>query len=76
MLVLVVKASSDEWYQLRNVETVADVAQIAPSVIVEENGWKDASDDEFASCSFFRPEDYATIRTIDYRITIYDDYIE
>lgn len=76
MLALVVKVSSDEWYQLRNVETVADVARIAPRVIVESNDWKDESDDVFASCSPFRPEDYATIRTIDYMITIYDDYIE
>ena len=37
MLVLVFKASDDEWYRIQNVETIEDILAIAPRVILEKN---------------------------------------
>jgi len=76
MLVLVFKASSDDWYRIRNVETIEDILAIAPRVILEQNFFENENVEDLRSDGSFKPNDCEVIPRIKYSVTIYDDYIE
>ena len=76
MLVIVFKASNDEWYRIQNVETFEDVLAIAPRTILERNFFEHESVEDLRSVGYFKPNDCKVIPKIKYSVTIYDDYIE
>lgn len=76
MLVLVFKASDDEWYRIQNVETIEDILAIAPKVILEKNFFEYESVEDLRSIGCFNPNDCKVVPRIKYSVTIYDDYIE
>lgn len=81
MLVLVTKASSDYWYQIRMVETIDDLLRIDKEqdglILTRYNHYKDWTDKEFLNFwNGIKKEDIPLIRKADCHVTIYDDYIE
>lgn len=77
MLALITKASSDYWYEFKEVETIADLFKIYSYTIVEENeyaGW-----DEQLLLDYWegiKKEDIPRFLEAECHITIYDDYVE
>lgn len=80
MLVLVTKASSDYWYQIRTAETIDDLFRIDKKhdlVLSRNNYYKNWTDKEFLDFwDGIKKEDIPLIRKADCHVTIYDDYIE
>lgn len=80
MTVLVTKASSDYWYQIRNIDTIEDLMRISKtnkSYIVKENwnyGENPKNIAQFWDGMTLR--DAAIISTLPYEVKIYDDYVE
>ena len=80
MLVLVTKASSDYWYQIRTAETIDDLFRIDKKhnlILNRYNSYKNWTDKEFLNFwDGIKKEDIPLIRKADCHVTIYDDYIE
>ena len=78
MTVLVTKASSDYWYQIRVMNTLEDVErfikQCKYKIIVEINNY--TSDDFFRYWEGVKKEDIPIIKNCSLHIIIYNDYIE
>ena len=73
MLVFITKASDDYWYDFKEVNTLEEVLEIAPRVVVEKN---DYTEDEVEFWKGFKKEDIPKLRQAKINILIYDDWIE
>lgn len=80
MLVLVTKANSDYWYQIRTAETIDDFFRIDKKhdlILSRNNYYKNWTDKEFLDFwDGIKKEDIPLIRKADCHVTIYNDYIE
>ena len=74
MKVLVTKASEDYWYQVREVNTFDDLMRIYPQVIVERNHY--IIDEDFDFWDGMVAEDIPKIKSCEFHVIIYDDYVE
>ena len=74
MLVFVTKASSYNWYDFKEVNTLDDLMKIHHTVIVEENDY--TNPDDFKYWDGFKKEDISKAISAKYHVTIYDDYVE
>lgn len=78
MTVLVTKASSDYWYQIRVMNTLEDmerfISQCKYNIIVKPNIY--TFNDIFKYWEGMRKEDIPIIKNSPLHIEIYDDYIE
>lgn len=73
MLVLVTKASDSYWYDFKNVNTLEEVLEIAPSVIIEKN---DYTEDYVEVWEGFKEEDIPKLKQAKINIMIYDYWVE
>ena len=80
MLVFVTKASDDDWYDFKEVNTLDDLMKIHDrGVIVEENDFYNnpmEAEGFFDFWNGFKKEDISRIISAKYHIIIYDSYIE
>ena len=80
MIVLITKASSDYWYQIRNIDTIEDLMRISKtnkSYIVKENWNYEENPKNIAQFwDGMTLKDAEIISTLPYEVEIYDDYIE
>ena len=79
MLVFVTKASSDYWYDFREVNTLDDLMKIYHQVIVEENDFYNnpiEAEGFFDFWDGFKKEDIPKAVSAKYQVTIYDYYVE
>lgn len=80
MLVLVTKANSDYWYQIRTVETIDDLFRINKNhdlILSRYNPYKNWTDKDFLNFrDEIKKEDIPLIRKADCHVTIYNGYIE
>ena len=78
MTVLVTKASSDYWYEIRVMNTLEDVErfirQCKYNIIVKTNHY--TSNDIFKYWEGMKKEDISIIKNSSLHIIIYDAYIE
>lgn len=78
MKVLVTKANSDYWYQIRVFNTIEDIQRFIEScknsIIIDKNIFTDADDFEF--WDGMRTEDIPIITNCPLHIIIYNDYVE
>lgn len=73
MLVLITKASDDYWYEFKTVNTLEEVLQLAPRVVIEKNLY---TEDEVKFWEGFKKEDIPKLKKAKINIMIYDDWIE
>lgn len=73
MLVLIKKASDDDWYQFKNINTLEEVLKIAPTVIVSKNKYTKSI---LKYWEGFKQEDIPKLEQAKIKIMIYDDWIE
>ena len=73
MLVLVTKASNDYWYDFKKINTLEEVLEIAPKVVIETNYH---TEDEVEFWEGFKKEDIPKLKQVKINIMIYDDWIE
>lgn len=81
MLVLVTKASDDEWYEILNFDTMEDVQRFVEkcrrAIVVKKNHYSLISDDDIVRFwNGLNVKDVPTIKQCPLHIMIYDDYIE
>lgn len=77
MLAIITKANDDYWYELKEVNTIKELFNIYPSVIVEKNEYKNWKDYEFLDFwNGIKKEDIPLIRKAECHIIIYNDYVE
>ena len=76
MTVVVFKTSSHNFYQIKNVDTIEDLMEIYPSVIVEHNFWYGENPKDIAKWWDITFEDAKIVSTLPYSVEIYDDYRE
>ena len=80
MTVVITKTSNEDWYQIRNIDTIEDLMRISKKdkrYIVQENWWY--GDDPKEMIEFWDKmtlEDAKIITTLPYEVEIYDDYRE
>ena len=70
MLVLITKASSDYWYDFKEINTLEEILKIAPRVVIEKN---DYTEDYVAFWDGFKKEDIPKLKQAKINIMIYDD---
>lgn len=73
MLVFVTKASDDDWYDFKEVNTLDDLMEIHNSVIVEKNILYPSYFDFWKG---FKKEDIPKAISAKYHVIIYDSYVE
>ena len=73
MLAIITKANDDYWYELKEVNTIKELFDIYPSVIVEKNEYKNLNLDFWDG---IKKEDIPLIRKAECHIIIYNDYVE
>lgn len=73
MLVFITKASDVSWYEFKTVNTLEEVLQLAPRVVIEKNLY---TEDEVKFWEGFKKEDIPKLKQAKINIMIYDDWIE
>lgn len=73
MLVFVTKASDDYWYDFKEVNTLDELMDIYPQVIVKRYTYYEGDFDFWDS---FKEEDIPKAEKAKIQVTIYDDYVE
>ena len=80
MKILLLKASSDYWYKIITVNDLEELFKIIKkyksSIILNTNEYKHITEKDMDFWEGLTIEDVKRMNTIDYQITIYDDYIE
>lgn len=80
MKILLLKASNDYWYKIITVNDLEELFKIIKkyksSIILDTNKYKHDIEDYKEFWEGLTVKDIKRITTIDYQITIYDDYIE
>ena len=78
MKVLVTKANSDYWYEIKEFNTMEDIQQLIKDykcgIIIEENDC--TCDGIFEFWEDMKIEDIPIIKDCSFHITIYNDYVE
>lgn len=78
MTVLVTKANSDYWYEIRVFNTMDDIQRFIKEcrcgIIVEKNDY--TYNEIFKFWEGMKPEDIPIIKQCPLHITIYNDYVE
>ena len=73
MLVFVTKASESYWYDFREINTLDELLDIYPQVIVERYTYHEGYFDFWDG---FKEEDISKAEKTEIQVTIYDDYVE
>ena len=73
MLVLITKASDDYWYDFKEVNTLEEVLEISPKVVIGKNYH---TEDEGEFWENFKKEDIPKLKQAKIEIMIYDYWIE
>ncbi len=82
MLCLITKASDDDYYEIKEVNTLEEMLQISPDIIVgqnlltseearECNNWRKQAGEE----NFYKEEDVPLFDEIEVELMIHDSYI-
>lgn len=73
MLVFITKASDNNWYDFKEVNTLEEVLKIAHRVVIEKNSY---TEDEVEFWDGFKKEDIPKLKQAKINILIYDNWIE
>lgn len=73
MKIIITKANSDHWYQIKEIKTLNDLFAIYPNLVIEPNPY-DERDVEF--WDGFKEKDIPKLEKIKIHVIIYNDYIE
>lgn len=76
MLVLITKASDDDYYEFDEIDTMNDLLKIEGPVIVSSNEFSDWTITSILRGLSVSEEDAHLIQEAECHIIIYDDYIE
>lgn len=76
MLAIIFKASDSDFHDFKEVKTIEDLFNIAPSVILEENEFNDWTKDELLEFWNITEEEADKVKKAQCQVTIYDDYVE
>ena len=67
------KANDDYWYEFKTINTLEEVLQLAPRVVIEKNLY---TEDEVEFWEGFKKEDIPKLKQAKINIIIYNDWIE
>ena len=73
MLALITKASDSYWYEFKEINTLDDLLEIYPSIIVEPNHFDKESTKFWDG---FKKEDVSKMEKAKINVIIYDDHVE
>jgi len=73
MLALITKASDSDWYEFKEINTLDDLLEIYPSVVVEQNHF---DEDDTKSWDGFKKEDVPKMEKAKINVIIYDYWLE
>lgn len=73
MLALITKASDSYWYEFKEINTLDDLLEIYPSVVVEQNRY---NKDDIEFWDDFKKEDIPKMEKAKINVIIYDYWLE